>query len=486
MDHLAELKKHKAVNTFLKNCEKNMSAALATFLAFPLKRINQYEFWLEKIFERTATTDPDYKNLEDATEQISNLSDILVRGNVKSGELAQIIAIQKKLTGYSENLVEQDKILYKEAPLKIFNQKKGKEGPKKFHNYMCWLFNDTLIYASKSKITSRVTKVKHSADILNQTYKYQGHVLVHRMSIQDMEDTETIKFAFQFLHKDGKEPLVVCANSSQEKTEWMQAISKAILESIKRKVFGVPLEELMGHTSEQGKVVPSIMENIIRVLESNVTVEGIFRLSGSAQLIEKLKDQLDRGKMVEYDQIKDVNAIAGLFKAWLRELPDPLLTFKLYNNWIEAAKMEGKDKISALKAQLNLLPPINKFVMHTLCGLLVKIAAKGNINKMHPMNLSIVIGPNILYKQNADSYDTSDLKYGYDLVQLFIDQYNEIFAGVEEERQQYEEKLTKDLEEKKERELAGKEKIKTEQKEEKNGQRSENQTRKGNQRKERP
>ncbi len=52
----------------------------------------------------------------------------------------------------------------------------------------------------------------------------------------------------------------------------------------------------MGHTSEQGKVVPSVMENIIRVLESNVMVEGIFRLSGGAQLIEKLKDQLDRGK----------------------------------------------------------------------------------------------------------------------------------------------------------------------------------------------
>jgi hypothetical protein len=52
------------------------------------------------------------------------------------------MVVQKKLSGYDEELVEQDRSLVKEAYLLIFGTKKGKEAhPKKFHNFMCFLFN---------------------------------------------------------------------------------------------------------------------------------------------------------------------------------------------------------------------------------------------------------------------------------------------------------------------------------------------------------
>lgn len=49
----------------------------------------------------TETSDPDYKNLEDTLEKISNLSENILKSNVKSAEMTQILAVQKKLNGYS-------------------------------------------------------------------------------------------------------------------------------------------------------------------------------------------------------------------------------------------------------------------------------------------------------------------------------------------------------------------------------------------------
>ena len=39
-----------------------------------------------------------------------------------------------------------------------------------------------------------------------------------------------------------------------------------------------------------------------------------------------------------YDLHEDVHAVAGALKQYLRDLPDPILTYELYDRWIQAAK----------------------------------------------------------------------------------------------------------------------------------------------------
>lgn len=85
------------------------------------------------MFDATPTNDPDYRNLEDALESISQLSATVLKGNVKAGtvlvslfirtaEMAQVMDVQKRLSGYEENLVEQDRSLIREAPLMLVQQ----------------------------------------------------------------------------------------------------------------------------------------------------------------------------------------------------------------------------------------------------------------------------------------------------------------------------------------------------------------------------
>ena len=66
-------------------------------------------------------------------------------------------------------------------------------------------------------------------------------------------------------------------------------------------------------------------------------IQGLLRLSGGAAKSRKTKAMLDGGKL-DLGPQDDVHAVAGALKQYLRELPDPLLTFQLYDRWMEAGK----------------------------------------------------------------------------------------------------------------------------------------------------
>jgi len=100
------------------------------------------------------------------------------------------------------------------------------------------------------------------------------------------------------------------------------------------------------------------------------------------------------------------------------------MTYDLYENWVGTAKLTDMNQaIEYGRSLLAYLPQYNKFMLQYLCSFLVKVASQSEQNKMASSNLSIVFGPNILVKRDADPYDTSDFRHVYGLVQLLIDHY---------------------------------------------------------------
>ena len=48
-------------------------------------------------------------------------------------------------------------------------------------------------------------------------------------------------------------------------------------------------------------------------------------------------------------ELHDVHIMAGILKSYLRELPDPLFSYSLYEDWINAVKINDMDnRINAL------------------------------------------------------------------------------------------------------------------------------------------
>ncbi|XP_061612169.1 rho GTPase-activating protein 44 isoform X7 [Phyllopteryx taeniolatus] len=160
--------------------------------------------------------------------------------------------------------------------------------------------------------------------------------------------------------------------------------------------YGKPLEE---HLELSGRDIAFPIEACVTMLlECGMQEEGLFRVAPSASKLKKLKASLDCGVLDVQEYSADPHAIAGALKSYLRELPEPLMKFELYNDWIQASNNPDQDKrLQALRCACDKLPTANNNNFRYLIKFLSKLTEFQDVNKMTPGNIAIVLGPNLLW-----------------------------------------------------------------------------------------
>ncbi|KAK7163376.1 hypothetical protein R3I93_007433 [Phoxinus phoxinus] len=158
--------------------------------------------------------------------------------------------------------------------------------------------------------------------------------------------------------------------------------------------FGVPICALV-RTADS---VPFVMEKMLVHVEMNgLYTEGIYRKSGSACRAKELHHILEKDPHNVCLDNYPIHTITGLVKQWLRELPDPLMTYRLYNDFLYAADLpESSERLRAIYRKLDELPPSNFSTLERLIFHLVKVAKEEAHNRMSANSLSIVFAPCIL------------------------------------------------------------------------------------------
>ncbi|XP_014014560.1 rho GTPase-activating protein 44 isoform X2 [Salmo salar] len=165
---------------------------------------------------------------------------------------------------------------------------------------------------------------------------------------------------------------------------------------VEKPCYGKPLEE---HLALSGRDIAFPIEACVTMLlECGMQEEGLFRVAPSASKLKKLKASLDCGVMDVQEYSIDPHAIAGALKSYLRELPEPLMTFELYDEWIQASNIQDQDKrLQALLTACKKLPLANGNNFKYLIKFLAKLDDYQDENKMTPGNIAIVLGPNLLW-----------------------------------------------------------------------------------------
>uniref|UniRef100_A0AAX7UYW2 Myosin IXA n=1 Tax=Astatotilapia calliptera TaxID=8154 RepID=A0AAX7UYW2_ASTCA len=158
--------------------------------------------------------------------------------------------------------------------------------------------------------------------------------------------------------------------------------------------FGVEVSRL---TNDE-RTVPLVVEKLINYIEMHgLYTEGIYRKSGSTNKIKELKLGLDTD--VENMNLDDYNihVIASVFKQWLRDLPNPLMTFELYDEFIRVMGLQDKKEMT--RGVYSVIDQLSRTHLNTLERLifhLVRIALEEETNRMSPNALAIVFAPCIL------------------------------------------------------------------------------------------
>ncbi|KAE8622084.1 hypothetical protein XENTR_v10005087 [Xenopus tropicalis] len=169
-------------------------------------------------------------------------------------------------------------------------------------------------------------------------------------------------------------------------------------------VFGVKISVV---TKRERSKVPYIVRQCIEEVEKRGIEEvGIYRISGVATDIQALKASFDANSkdilMMLSDM--DINAIAGTLKLYFRELPEPLLTDRLYLAFMEGiALSDPAAKENCMMHLLRSLPDPNLMTFLFLLQHLKRVAEKEPINKMSLHNLATVFGPTLLRPSEVES-----------------------------------------------------------------------------------
>ncbi|XP_072224582.1 rho GTPase-activating protein 44 isoform X5 [Leuresthes tenuis] len=165
---------------------------------------------------------------------------------------------------------------------------------------------------------------------------------------------------------------------------------------VEKPSFGKSLEE---HLNISGREIAFPIEACVTMLlECGMQEEGLFRVAPSASKLKKLKASLDCGVLDVQEYSSDPHAIAGALKSYLRELPEPLMTTELYDEWIQASNIQDMDKrLQALMSVCEKLPTDNLNNFRYLIKFLAKLSEYQDSNKMTSGNMAIVLGPNLLW-----------------------------------------------------------------------------------------
>lgn len=210
----------------------------------------------------------------------------------------------------------------------------------------------------------------------------------------------------------------------------------------KKGVFGVPVELIIekdGAESTDGVGpgtlrIPAIVDDIITSMRKmDLSVEGIFRKNGNIKKLQDLVDKINEGgcDVVNFME-QPVVQLAALLKRYLRDLPDPLMTHKLYRLWISAAKIsDAERRKQCLHMTCCLLPKAHRDCLEILftflkwAGTFHQVDEEGG-SRMDVRNLATVIAPNILTNASKAPALDSEAIYVIDAVEMLISNIEEM------------------------------------------------------------
>uniref|UniRef100_A0A672YXT1 Rho GTPase activating protein 22 n=1 Tax=Sphaeramia orbicularis TaxID=375764 RepID=A0A672YXT1_9TELE len=229
------------------------------------------------------------------------------------------------------------------------------------------------------------------------------------------------------------------ANSQTDMDDWVKAIRRVIWAPFGGGIFGQRLEDTVQYERKFGpRLAPLLVEQCVDFIrERGLDEEGLFRMPGQANLVKELQEAFDCGDKPLFDSSTDVHTVASLLKLYLRELPEPVIPFSKYEDFLSCAQLLAKDEeegVQELGNQVSTLPLPNYNLLKYICKFLDEVQSHCNENKMSVQNLATVFGPNILRPKMEDPVTIME---GTSLVQhlmtVLIREQNRLYSGREQE-----------------------------------------------------
>ena len=202
------------------------------------------------------------------------------------------------------------------------------------------------------------------------------------------------------------------------------------------------IKQLIEHIEKQGledqgiyrvSGVSSKITKLMRVYQDNyknflALHSDTYSPDGQPSYSDENKIQLNVENIIREFANHDLKTVTSALKNYLRNLYEPLLSFKLHSAFISAAKIEQKEKrVNAIHELVHNLPKINFQMLSILIEHLHKIAEKSDKNLMSICNLGVCFGPTLLRAQEESVAAIMNLKFCNVVVEILIENHDKVF-----------------------------------------------------------
>uniref|UniRef100_A0A673I3N5 Rho GTPase-activating protein 10-like n=1 Tax=Sinocyclocheilus rhinocerous TaxID=307959 RepID=A0A673I3N5_9TELE len=159
---------------------------------------------------------------------------------------------------------------------------------------------------------------------------------------------------------------------------------------------------------------------------TGINDQGLYRVVGVSSKVQKLLS-LMIGNVVYI--IMPNKADKSLPLALSRSLPEPLMTYELYKEFIVPAKSATPEsRVQAIHCLVHKLPERNRLVLSLVTKHLANVADNSKQNLMTVANLGVVFGPTLMRPQEETVAAIMDLKFQNIVVEILIEQHEKIFG----------------------------------------------------------
>ncbi|XP_033632382.1 LOW QUALITY PROTEIN: rho GTPase-activating protein 26-like [Asterias rubens] len=244
-----------------------------------------------------------------------------------------------------------------------------------------------------------------------------------------MTDSIEKRFCFDITTMEKPHILTLQAISEKERTQWMLAMGG------KEPIYINPAHISKKDDNLLNDIGFHFIKKCIEAIESRgLEDQGLYRVVGvnskvmrltSLCLADKRKPQnvnlSDSGEW-------EIKTITSALKNYFRNLPEPLMSFRLHDQFIAAAKQETKTlRVNDIHALVHQLEEPNFEMLDFLISHLRRVADQAETNLMTVTNLGVCFGPTLMRPEEETMKAIMDIKFSNIVIEILIKHYQKIF-----------------------------------------------------------
>ncbi|CAH2315517.1 oligophrenin-1 isoform X1 [Pelobates cultripes] len=255
--------------------------------------------------------------------------------------------------------------------------------------------------------------------------------LTLKSCIRRKSDSIDKRFCFDVETNERPGTLTLQALSETNRRLWIEAMDG------KEPIYHSPITKR--DEMELNEVGFRFVRKCINAVETTgITTEGVYRTVGSNIQVQKLLnaffDLKCPGNVDLQSSEWDIKTVTSSLKFYLRNLSEPVMTYKLHRDLLSAAKSENLDyRLGEIHCLVYRLPDIHRGMLELIIRHLSRVCEYSKQNLMSPSNMGVIFGPTLMRAQEDTVAAMMNIKFQNIVVELLIEHCDKIFSSPPEE-----------------------------------------------------